>query len=201
MVFIRSLRLCEKGHRYGYKDKDTGEIVIAPLYENGKEYPIVIDKRNYLAVKYYGKWGLINTNNEVVVDFRYEDIGRPKLKKGSPEFVLCFQQHDDGYYKIGIISRKLHITMTPILDYFPENITVLGENTCWYYICKGEKWGAIKTDGTVVMELEYTKEEVNNQITKQCENLILEYKNHKEDIPWTRNVMRSRDYLELFEWE
>jgi hypothetical protein len=91
--------------------------------------------------------------------------------------------------------------MTPILDYFPENITVLGENTCWYYICKGEKWGAIKTDGTVVMELEYTKEEVNNQITKQCENLILEYKNHKEDIPWTRNVMRSRDYLELFEWE
>ena len=51
------------------------------------------------------------------------------------------------------------------------------------------------------MELEYTKEEVNNQITKQCENLILEYKDHKEDIPWTRNVMRSRDYLELFEWE
>ena len=58
MVFIRALRLCEKGHRYGYRDKDTGEIVIAPLYENGKEYPIVIDKRNYLAVRIM-KWLLI----------------------------------------------------------------------------------------------------------------------------------------------
>ncbi len=201
MMFIRGLRLYEKEHRYGYKDKDTDEIVIAPLYENGKEYPIVIDNRNYLAVKYHGKWGLVNANNEVVVDFRYEDIGRPKLEKGSPKFVLCFQQQGEGYFKIGIISTKLKVTVTPILDRFPENITVLGENTCWYYIRKGEKWGAIKTDGTVVMELEYTKEEVNNQITKQCENLILEYKNHKEDIPWTRNVMRSRDYLELFEWE
>ena len=81
VMFIRSLRLYEKENRYGYADKDTGEIVIAPFYENGKEYPILIDNRNYFAVKYQGKWGLINTDNEVVIDFRYEDIGKPKLEK------------------------------------------------------------------------------------------------------------------------
>ena len=52
-MFIRTLRLYEKEHRYGYKDKDTGKIVVAPLYENGKEYPIVIGNRNYFAVQFY----------------------------------------------------------------------------------------------------------------------------------------------------
>jgi len=201
VMFVRVLRLYEKEHRYGYKDKDTGEIVIAPLYENGKEYPIVIDNRNYLAVKYHGKWGLVNANNEVVVDFRYEDIGRPKLEKGSPEFVLCFQQKGEGHFKVGIISTKLNITVNPLLDWFPENITVLGENTCWYYIQRGEKWGAVKSDGTVDVELKYAKEEVLNQITKKCENLIIDYKNHKEKDLWIRNAMRSKEYMELFEWE
>ena len=201
MMFIRPLRLYEKEHRYGYADKDTGEIVIAPFYENGKEYPILIDNRNYFAVKYQGKWGLINTENEVVVDFRYEDIGRPKLEKGSPGFVLCFQQQREGYFKIGIISSKLNITVNPLLDWFPENIIVLGENTCWYYIQQGEKWGAVKSDGTVDVELKYTKEEVLNQITKKCENLIIDYKNHKEKDLWIRNAMRSKEYMELFEWK
>lgn len=201
MMFIRVLRLYEKEHRYGYKDKDTGEIVIAPLYENGKEYPIVIDNRNYLAVKYHGKWGLVNANNEVVVDFRYEDIGRPKLEKGSPKFVLCFQQQGDGYFKTGIISTKLKVTVTPILDRFPENITVLGVNTCWYYINKGEKWGSVKSDGTVVMKMEHTKEEVTNQTTKQCKDLIMEYNEHEEDDSWIRDAMQSKEYAELFEWD
>lgn len=201
MMFIRVLGQYEKEHRYGYKDKDTGEIVIAPLYENGKEYPIVIDNRNYLAVKSRGKWGLIDTNNEVVVDFRYEDIGRPKLEKGSPKFVLCFQQQGEGYFKIGIISTKLKVTVTPILDRFPENITVLGVNTCWYYINRGEKWGSVKNDGTVVIKMEHTKEEVTNQTTKQCKDLIMEYKEHEEDDSWIRDAMQSKEYAELFEWD
>ena len=70
MMFIRVLRLYEKEHRYGYKDKDTDEIVIATLYENGKEYPIVNDYRNYIAVKYQGKWDLVNGNKEVAVELK-----------------------------------------------------------------------------------------------------------------------------------
>ena len=201
MMFIRTLKLYEKEHRYGYKDKDTGEIVIDPDYENGKEYPIVIETKNYLAVKYHGKWGLINTDNEVVIDFRYEDIGRAKLEKGSPEFVLCFQQQGEGYFKIGIISTKLKVTVPPLLDRFPENITVLGENTCCYYINKGGKWGSVKSDGTVVMKIEHTKEEVLNQTTKQYRNLILEYKKHEDNDFWLRDAMRSKEYAELFEWD
>lgn len=201
MIFIRPLRLYEKLHRYGYKYKDTEEIVIPPIYETGKEYPIIIDNRSYLAVKKQGKWGLINTDNKMVVEFRYDDIGRPRLRNGSPEFVLCLKKHNDNYYKIGIISSKLDVTIPTILDSFPENITVLGENTCWYFICRGEKWGAIKSDGTVIMELKYTKEEVRNQITKQCEILIMEYRDHKEDDLWIRKAMLSKDYQELFEWK
>ncbi len=201
MMFIRTLKLYEKEHRYGYKDKDTGEIVIDPDYENGKEYPIVIENRNYLAVKFHGKWGLINSDNEVVIDFRYEDIGRVKLERGSPEFVLCFQRQGEGYFKIGIISTKLKVTVPPVLDRFPENITVLGVNTCWYYINKGDKWGSVKSDGTVVMKIEHTKEEVINQTTKQCGNLILEYKKYEDNDFWLREAMQSKEYSELFEWD
>lgn len=201
MIFIRGLMLFEEEHRYGYKDKDTGEIVVGPVYENGKEYSIVIENENYFAVKKQGKWGLINSENEVVIDFRYDDIGRPRLEKGSPEFVQCFQQKGDGYFKIGIISSDLKVTVPSILDRFPENITVLDENTCWYYINKGEKWGSVKSDGTVVMEMEYTKEEVLNQTTKQCKDLIMEYKNHEGDVYWLRKAMRTKEYTELLEWK
>lgn len=200
-MFIRMLILYKEENRYGFKDKDTGEIVISPIYENGKEYPLVIENKNYLVVKKHGKWGLINTRNDVVIDFRYEDIGRPRLVKGSPEFVQCFLKEGEGYFKIGIISTKLKVTIPPILDGFPENIEVLGKNTCWYYINKGEKWGSVKSDGTVVMEMEYTKEEVYNQITKQCSDLIIEFKKHEEDDSWIRDAMRSKEYAELFEWK
>ena len=202
MVFITVLILFEKGTGYGYKEKETGEVVISPIYENGKEYPIVIKKENYLAVKKHGKWGLINSGNEVVIDFYFDDIGRPRLEKGSPEFIQCFLQKGEGYFKIGIISTKLRITVAPILDRYPENITVLGENTCWYYINKGKKWGAVKSDGTLVMEMEYTKEEVHNRITDLCNKLIMEYKDHKEgDCTWIRNAMQSKEYADLFEWK
>ncbi len=201
MMFIRTLKLYEKEHRYGYKDKDTGEIVIEPHYENGKEYPIIIENKNYFAVKSHGKWGLINMDNEVVIDFLYENIGRVKLEKGSPEFVMCFQQQGEVYFKIGIISTKLKVTVPPVLDRFPENITVLGVNTCWYYINKGDKRGSVKSDGTVVMKIEHTKEEVINQTTKQCGNLILEYKKHEDNDFWLREAMQSKEYSELFEWD
>lgn len=200
-MFIRALKLYEVENRYGYKDKDTGEVVIAPVYENGKEYSIVIENKNYLVVKKQGRWGLINSANDVVIDFRYDDIGRPRLEKGSPEFVQCFLKKGAGYFKIGIISTKLKVTIPPILDGFPENITVLGENTCWYYINKGEKWGSVKSDGTVVIEMEYTKEEVLNQTIQQSRNLIMEYKKHEKDDFWLRNAMRSKEYAELFEWD
>lgn len=200
-MFIRTLKLYEEEGRYGFKDKDTGEIVISPVYENGKEYPIVIENENYLAVKKQGRWGLINCENDVVIDFRYEDIGRPRLEKGSPEFVQCFLKEGAGYFKIGIISTKLKVTVPPLLDKFPENITVHGENTCWYYINKGEKWGSVKSDGTVVMEMDYTKDEVFNQTTKQCSDLIMEFKKHEEDDSWIRDAMQSKEYAELFEWK
>lgn len=193
--------LFEEEHGYGYKDIDSGKIVVAPVYEMGKEYSIIIENENYLAVKKQGKWGLINSENEVVIDFRYDDIGRPRLEKGSPEFVQCFQQKGEGYFKIGIISTKLIVTVPPLLDRFPENITVLDESTCWYYINQGNRWGAVTRDGAVVVELEYEKDEVQKQIIKKCETLIMEYKYHKENIFWIRNAMRTKEYMELFEWE
>lgn len=168
---LRALRLYKINNKYGYKDKDTGETIILPLYENGKEFPIIIDNRNYLAVKKNGKWGLINEDNDVVVDFNYDEIGRPKLNNVLPEFVLCFRQQGDGYFKMGIISDKLQVTIPPVLDYFPENITAYGKNTRLYYIRKGDKWGIVKSDGTVAMEPEYDKEEVEAWVVNQSKNL------------------------------
>lgn len=118
-------------------------------------------------VKNQGKWGLVDEDNKIVIDFEFDDIGRPRLACGSPEFVMCFKNQGEGYFKMGIISSKLQVTVPPVLDNFPQNITVKGENTSLYYIHKNEKWGVVSKDGTVLVEPAYTKEEVDGQFARK----------------------------------
>jgi hypothetical protein len=202
VIIIKQLKLYEENFKYGYLDCESGATVIPPIYDNGKEYPIEIENVNYMAVMKQNLWGIINCHNETVVDFNYADIGRPRLERGIPKFILCFQQNEEGgHFKIGIISSKLIITVQPILDRFPENIAVLGENTCWYYITQGNKWGAVKNDGTVLMDTVFTKEEVYNKVSEICKQLIVDYHERSNDDNWLKKAMLSKEYCELFEWD
>ena len=94
------IKLYNKGNKYGYKDIDSGRTVIPPIYENGKIHPIIIGGRNYFVVKNQGKWGLVDEDNKIVIDFEFDDIGRPRLACGSPEFVMCFKNQGEGYFKM-----------------------------------------------------------------------------------------------------
>jgi hypothetical protein len=162
---IQPFALFREHGRYGYRSSSGKEIIIPPVYENGKKYPIVIKGRNYFIVQQNGCWGLVDDQNRTVIDFLFDDIGRVKLEKGRPQFLMCFQQQEgQDYFKIGIISTDLKITVYPCLDRFPENITCHGKTTCFYYINQGDKWGAVNRDGTVLMDVAYRKEEVERQI-------------------------------------
>jgi hypothetical protein len=202
LKFIQPFILFKEYGLYGYRKSSGGEIVILPIYENGKKYPVIINDRNYFIVMQHGRWGLVDDHNEIVVDFVFHDIGRVKLERGRPQFLMCFQQLEGkDYFKIGIISTGLKITVHPCLDSFPENITILGETTCWYYVNQGDKWGAVKSDGTVLMDISYRKEEVEKQITILCQDLIMEYQRQQDDSGWLRKAMQSSTYIDLFEWD
>ncbi len=201
LKYIQPMYLFEEKHLVGYKNTSNGKIVIPPVYENGKTYPVIINDRNYFVVMKQEKWGLIDELNVAVTEFVFNDIGRPKLEKGHPQFLMCFQQaQGNDYFKIGIISTELKITITPRLDRFPKNINVLGESTCWYYINQRNRWGALNSNGSVLMDTNYRKEEVTAQITAMCKDLIMEYQIRQDDSSWLKRAMLSRTYNDLFEW-
>jgi hypothetical protein len=201
LKYIQPLYLFEEKHLFGYKNASNGEIVIPPVYKNGKQYQVIIKNRNYFVVMNQDKWGLIDEHNVAVTEFVFNDIGRPKLEKGNPQFLMCFQQaQGSDYFKIGIISTELKIIIPPRLDWFPKNITVLGESTCWYYINQGDRWGALNSNGSVLMDTNYRKEEVTAQITAMCKDLIMEYQIRQDDSGWLKSAMLSRTYKDLFEW-
>lgn len=63
---------------------------------------------------------------------------------------------------------------------------------------KNQKRRLAKSDGTVVMKMEHTKEEVINQTIKQCKDLIMEYKKYEDNYLGLSDATRPKEYAELF---
>ena len=58
----------EDNSKYGYRDENE-DIVILAKYEDAKDF-----KENFAIVKYNGSYGVINSSDEIVIDFIYSSV-------------------------------------------------------------------------------------------------------------------------------
>lgn len=94
-------------NKYGYKNKHTNEIVIPPMYDKAKDFV-----NGFGVIKYNKKYGVINENNEKVLDNRYSKIR--VIKK-------AFKVEEDG--NIFFVNRYGAEIFNP--EYTDEDIVAL----------------------------------------------------------------------------
>lgn len=112
----------------------------------------------YYPVYTNEKWGVIDTNGDIVIEPAYEEmIIIPNSQK--PVFICSYDVTTDGEYKTKVINEKNeqlftnYTTVTP-LDNHDKN------NNLWYEknllrVMKDGKYGVINFDGKEVIKCEY----------------------------------------------
>jgi len=60
--------------KWGYKEEKTGVVKITPQYEEARGFVGLMDWYSYAAVRKNGKWGIIDKQEKVVLDFVHDKI-------------------------------------------------------------------------------------------------------------------------------
>ncbi len=123
----------ENGFTFGYIDEE-GEVAISPTYEEGTDF-----KNGVARVKRGGKFGLIDRDDNVVVDLIYDSVGQTV----DPDTGMVPVSVADSY---GYVDVDGDNDVSPTFDYaapFSEGLAVIG--------VKGEdgqmKFGFINEEG------------------------------------------------------
>jgi len=67
---------------WGFKDQETGVVKITPKYDDARKFSgSAIGGFSYAAVKKNGKWGYINKEGKVILDFLYDKAGTFSFEK------------------------------------------------------------------------------------------------------------------------
>ncbi|MEK6155461.1 WG repeat-containing protein [Flavobacteriaceae bacterium 3-367] len=118
--FWQGLALVEKNGKYGFID-EQGREAIPAVYDSLPGY-----STTYIPAKKGGLWGFITTNNEVAVDFQYEET---KLLNG------YFLEKLGGKWAFIDPSGKHHSKF--------EYDAILGQRDMPVRVKKGDKWGLV----------------------------------------------------------
>jgi uncharacterized protein YceK len=127
--------------KFGFID-DTGNWIIEPEYDDfglSTDDQIVFDD-GLARVKKDGKWGIINTENEVIVDFIYDRI---------------YYKFNNGLYpitsdeKFGFIDEKGTVVTNCIYQTIREDVNE------FIRVQKDDKWGNINSKGEQVVDCIY----------------------------------------------
>ena len=106
--------------------------------------PIVEDKTNFTddmyAAKRNGKWGVINENGDVIIDFTYID---------------CHEDFSNGLWSVKNSSSwgAVNVKNETIISFEYEEIGVFSDNVC--PVKKGGYWGVVNEKNKTVIEFQY----------------------------------------------
>jgi hypothetical protein len=64
----RELERFEKNDKYGFKDKQTGKVVVPAKYDDAHDF-----SEGLAAVKLDGKWGFIDKTGKKIIPLKYDD--------------------------------------------------------------------------------------------------------------------------------
>lgn len=121
---------------WGFKDTETGEVVIPPQYELLDPF----DRSDLAAAYKNEKWGLINRKNEVVIPFRYLEIS---------SFSEGVSRVREGNYW-GLINEKGVEIIPPEYDsvgYMNSEGRVI--------VSKQNKYGVVDASGKIFLPCDY----------------------------------------------
>ena len=157
-------------------------VMLKGILAGGEEKQENITSIDYFAAYNNNKWGVINSNGDIVIDPSYaEMIIVPNSKKDI--FLCTFDvNYDDGTYKTKALNSKNEEILTSYEQI--EAITNIDENQNLTYngqvlrVQKQGKYGLINMDGTEILPCEY--EEI--KALQGVENAILVQKDGKYGI-------------------
>ena len=142
--------------KWGYRDKETNEILIPAIYD---EIDPSFDDlsfvnqlwllHDYVQVKLNDKWGVRTVTDEEILPLIYDEIKR----YDDDSFLIKIND------KRGIVSNTGE-TLTPIIyhEMKPANCTI--------HVRQGEKWGAIDKNGNVILAEVF--DEIDERISTPC---------------------------------
>lgn len=150
------------------------------IFDNAKDF-----HDNLACVEINGKWGIVNTNSEIVLDFIYEDLcyqdentctaklnGKYGLIDLNNNVIMDFQYDSlrlsdfrNGYFqaelnnKFGIIDKNNNI----IFDFKYENFQpLIFERDSRYIVAYlGDKCGVLDVNKNIILPFEYKKYIIN----------------------------------------
>lgn len=132
------IAICEKGV-YAYynirEDKQFGQYQMAGTFIDGNA-----------AVRMNGKWGIVDTKGDTVVEPSYDDILLDSQGRYINQSVILAKR--DGKYHL------LDSKWNPVNDFSCDNADMVTEDGIFAYSVNG-KWGFADTKGNVIIEPTY----------------------------------------------
>jgi len=197
LIADEELFLTYKNGLYGVIDGQGNERVPLQYKEIGKEYwwgdgPIFISNNYIVAQNKSGKFGVVNPNNEVLIEFQYDDIAWV-LAKGE-RFIAV----KNGKY--GVLDAQGRI----LVDFLYDEIVGMNEYEYdykdYYAVCIDRKVGIVDGRGNIVVPIEY---EINDYYekhtysTKSSDNNVfsLEFYN---DTLYLKIIGRKKIYINQY---
>ena len=132
--------LVKKNGKYGYTSSSF-DIADELPYEEASNF-----KNGIAAVKVDNKWALINTSEENITDFVFDEIVLDEYKTCINSEVI-FVKKDDSYYMIDKTGSKITETMFDAVYPFVSKTMAA--------VCIDGKWGFVDTLGNMVIEPQY----------------------------------------------
>jgi hypothetical protein len=157
-----------KGNKWGYVEKSTKEIIIAPKFDEAKRFI----NRNLAIIRLDNLWGLIDTNGEVIIPPKYDDISDFKstkfhfLGKTNGIYVLIDKEGKEyatNYKSISLLGNNLlevdngngigilDEDFSVLLPCNYDNISSINNFLQFIYIQKNGKWGVFDTYSKTLM--------------------------------------------------
>lgn len=133
------LMLARKDGKCGLLSRD-GKYVVKPLYG----YIDACTPTGEIAARKDGKWGFIDLENNVKVDFRFDDIDEVSVRHG-----ICAVSENG---KWGIIDMSGDYIAEPQYD----RLWMAWKHN-WFAAQKDGKWGFVDLNGVVKVEFQYDR--------------------------------------------
>ncbi len=134
--FGRLQRILYKG-RYGFADRESGEVAIACQYEDTKP-----QKKGLLWVKKDGKWGCIDSADRQRIPFRFDYSG------GFADNGLAAVLVDGNFGHVDTTGRFITPPVYDQVFYFNKGLAM---------VKKGNKYGYVDASGKLLVPLKFDK--------------------------------------------
>lgn len=131
---------------YGYLGMD-GKTAIEAKYDNAMDFN---SSSGYAVVQYYGLYGLIDPNGEIVVPMEYASYDYPDYmyRQEEGEAIYFFYDFDD---KVKIYNAVQNVFLPGLYD----NVDTWATSDNFIVVKQGEKYGAVNNAGEVVLDFKF----------------------------------------------